>query len=357
MKRLLLALALIFWISTASSVQVLTPDNFYQVIDGSKPAFVEFYAPWCGHCKRLEPEYEKVGEAFANSPDVIVAKVDADAHKDLAGEFGVRGYPTLKFFPKGWRKGMEVQNYDGERTADAIINYIKDNANARPKRISSAVVELTARNFNDIVKDPTKHVLVEFYAPWCGHCKRLAPDYEKVGNAFRNEPDVIIAKIDADNKDHKEISSRYGVTGFPTIKFFSKTNKNDPEDYNLPRDVDSFVKFVNERAGTHRTASGTLSATAGRIAKLDELAAKFVDAANQAELLEQAKSIVAGLSGAEAQSGAYYVRAMEKVQQEGAQFLKNEQARLRKLIDSTSTNAQKVDEFTIRTNILQAFQA
>jgi protein disulfide-isomerase-like protein len=355
MKYLLLSLVLVW--ACAASVQVLTPDNFYKVVDGSKPAFVEFYAPWCGHCKHLEPEYEKVGEAFGNSADVVVGKVDADAHKDLGGDFGVRGYPTLKFFPKGWRKGDEAQNYDGERTADAIINYIKENSNARPKRSSSAVVDLSSRNFNDIVKDPSKNVLVEFYAPWCGHCKKLIPDYEKVANAFRNERDVVIAKIDADNKDNKEIASRYGVTGFPTIKFFSKTNKNEPEDYNLPRDVDSFVKFVNEKAGTHRSASGGLSSTAGRVKTLDDLATKFVGAANQAELLQQAKGLVAALTGADSQSGAFYVRAMEKVQQEGAQFLKNEQARLRKLIESTSTSAQKVDEFTVRANILQAFQA
>ena len=55
----------------------------------------------CGHCKRLAPAYEEVGAAFANSPDVLVAKVDADADRALGGRFGVRGFPTLKFFPKG----------------------------------------------------------------------------------------------------------------------------------------------------------------------------------------------------------------------------------------------------------------
>ena len=54
----------------------------------------------CGHCKRLAPAYEEVGAAFANSPDVLIAKVDADADRGLGGRFGVRGFPSLKFFLK-----------------------------------------------------------------------------------------------------------------------------------------------------------------------------------------------------------------------------------------------------------------
>ena len=57
--------------------------------------------PGCGHCKRLAPAYEEVGKAYDNSDDVVIAKVDCDAEKSLAQRFGVSGYPTLKFFPKG----------------------------------------------------------------------------------------------------------------------------------------------------------------------------------------------------------------------------------------------------------------
>ena len=62
---------------------------------------VNLTLPGCGHCKRLAPAYEEVGQAFDNSEDVLIAKVDADAEKALGSRFGVRGFPTLKFFPKG----------------------------------------------------------------------------------------------------------------------------------------------------------------------------------------------------------------------------------------------------------------
>jgi len=334
---------------------VLTPENFYSTVDGSKPAFVEFFAPWCGHCKHLAPEYEKVGDAYAGSKDIVVAKVDADVHKDLGGEFGVRGFPTLKFFPKGWKKGDEPMEYQGGRTADDIVNYIKENANAKPKKSSSSVVVLTSKNFDQVVKDPSKNVLVEFYAPWCGHCKSLAPDYEKVANAYKNEKDVVIANFDADNSAHKDIAAKYGVTGFPTLKWFPKAKKEEPEDYNVGRDVDSFVNFVNEHAGTHRNAAGGLDSTAGRVSSLDEIAKRFVAASNQKDLLAEATRAASHLSGDDAQNAKFYLKAMEKVQAEGQSFLKNEQARLKKLADSPSTNSAKVDEFTVRANILGAF--
>jgi protein disulfide-isomerase A6 len=356
--RLLFAAALfafLFASGSASNVKDLTPDNFDKFVDGSKAAFVEFFAPWCGHCKHLEPEYEKVGDAFADSPQVLVAKVDADAHKDLGSRFGVTGYPTLKFFPKGWKKGDDPLAYDGGRTADDITNYIKENANARPKRASSNVVDLNPSNFDKVVKDPTKHVLVEFYAPWCGHCKRLAPDYEKVANAFRNEPSVVVAKLDADNKDNKDLAAKYGVSGFPTLKFFAKDAKDTPADYNLGRDVDSFVKFLNEKAGTARTASGALSEQAGRVPALDELAEKFVTASAKDDLLSQANKVAAGLAKELALAGKSYLRAMEKIKSDGKSYLESEAARLQKLLESPSTNAQKADEFRVRLNVLDAF--
>ena len=77
------------------AVVELTPDNFdHRVKDGKGVWIVEFYAPWCGHCKSLAPEYKKAGKALEGI--VGVGAVDCDVHKSLCGQFGVRGFPTIK---------------------------------------------------------------------------------------------------------------------------------------------------------------------------------------------------------------------------------------------------------------------
>lgn len=91
----------------------------------------------CGHCKRLAPAYEEVGKTFDNSDDVIIAKVDADADRTLGGRFGVQGFPTLKFFPKGSTTPEEwvikllilissLNSYNGGRSAEDIIAFINE---------------------------------------------------------------------------------------------------------------------------------------------------------------------------------------------------------------------------------------
>jgi len=330
----------------------LTPENFDSIVDGSKGAFVEFFAPWCGHCKSLAPEYEIVGEAFDKESSVVVAKVDADAHKELGSRFGVQGFPTLKWFPKG---STTPENYEGGRTADDIISFINSKAGskARVKKAPSYVVDLDDSTFDKIVMDSSKDVLVEFYAPWCGHCKRLAPDYEKVAAAFANEPNVVVAKIDSDK--YKTAAGKYGVTGFPTLKWFGKNSK-EGEAYESARDVQAFVDYINQKAGTSRDAKGRLGATAGRITELDAIASKFASSDNADALTKEAEAILKGLSGAAADAGKVYTKLMSAIKAKGKAFLESEPSRLEKLLAGAITPA-KADELTIRKNILQAFLA
>lgn len=89
--------------------------------DGSK-WFIKFYAPWCGHCKRLAPTWEKLAEEFGPESGVKVGKVDCTLHSDVCNSHGVRGYPTLKLFKDGFEEGTK---YSGGRDLGALVDYVK----------------------------------------------------------------------------------------------------------------------------------------------------------------------------------------------------------------------------------------
>ncbi|CAG9858126.1 unnamed protein product [Phyllotreta striolata] len=447
-------------IAVDDGVLVLTKDNFKTAVGDNEFILVEFYAPWCGHCKALAPEYAKAAKALAEKESAIkLGKVDATQEQDLAEQFGIGGYPTLKFF----RKGSPV-DYSGGRQADDIVNWLlkktgppardvstveaakelidsnnvvvigffKDQtteaakaflevaasvddvpfgitddepvykeyeasddtvvlfkkfdegkvvydgkpdeaeikkfvqANSLPlivefnhetaqkvfggeikshlllflsksdesfqkitdaarsvakpykdqvlfvtidaededhQRIleffgmskkevpaarlikleedmakykpasddltadnikqfvddflagklkqhllsqelpddwdKEAVKVLVASNFDSVALDSNKDVLVEFYAPWCGHCKQLVPIYDKVGEHFSGNDDVVIAKMDATTNELEHTK----VTSFPTIKLYAK-GENQAIEYNGPRTFEGLTKFV-----------------------------------------------------------------------------------------------------------------
>nr|VDC90652.1 unnamed protein product [Brassica oleracea] len=158
-------LALIVVSAVADDVVVLTDDSFEKEVGKDRGALVEFYAPWCGHCKKLAPEYEKLGASFKKAKSILIAKVDCDEHKSVCTKYGVSGYPTIQWFPKG---SLEPQKYEGARNAEALAEYVNKEGGTNVKLAAAPqnVVVLTPDNFDEIVLDQNKDVLVEFYAPW-----------------------------------------------------------------------------------------------------------------------------------------------------------------------------------------------
>ncbi|KAF7087517.1 hypothetical protein CFC21_090700 [Triticum aestivum] len=113
-------------------VLLLTAANFTAVLAARRHVMVEFYAPWCGHCRALAPHYSAAATHLAEQGvDVALAKVDATEDHDLAQAHGVQGYPTLLFFIDG-----VPRDYSGERTKDAIVAWIG-------KKLGPAVQNLT----------------------------------------------------------------------------------------------------------------------------------------------------------------------------------------------------------------------
>nr|XP_058140889.1 protein disulfide-isomerase isoform X2 [Dasypus novemcinctus] len=445
-------------------VLVLRKDNFDEALAAHKFLLVEFYAPWCGHCKALAPEYAKAaGKLKAEGSEIRLAKVDATEESDLAQQYGVRGYPTIKFFkngdtasPKEYTAGREADdivnwlkkrtgpaatalsdgaaaeslvessevavigffkdvesdfakqfllaaesiddipfgitsnsdvfskyqldkdgvvlfkkfdegrnNFEGEVTKENLLSFIKHNqlplviefteqtapkifggeikthillflpksesdydgklsnfkkaaerfkgkilfifidsghtdnqrileffglkkdecpavrlitleeemtkykpeseeltaekiaefcdrfleGKIKPHLMSQELPEdwdkqpvkvLVGRNFEEVAFDEKKNVFVEFYAPWCGHCKQLAPIWDKLGETYKEHDSIVIAKMDATANEVEAVK----VHSFPTLKLFPASADRTVIDYNGERTLEGFKKFL-----------------------------------------------------------------------------------------------------------------
>jgi len=451
------------------NVIVLTTSNFDEAIKTYKYLLVEFYAPWCGHCKALAPEYAKAAGLLSTNPDVKLGKVDATVQSELGERFKIKGYPTLKFIVDG-----TPLEYGGGRTADEIVQWINKKSGPAAATLSTSaalkefqeahdvcvigmfkdtqstaatmftniakqidgisfaiisepslfdelkvkgdesvlllkkfdegrnefegtfeedalkkfihsnqlplisefnqetaqkifggdikvhnllfaskksadledrleqfreaakqfrgkvifvlidtdvdenervleffglkkedaptvrlislgtdmvkykpestdftaamltqfvqdffdkkikphlltqeipadwndkpVKVLVGKNFETVARDPTKTVLVEFYAPWCGHCKQLAPIYDQLAENFKDHEEIVIAKMDSTVNELEDVK----VQSFPTIKLFLK-DTNKIVDYNGERTLEALTKFVETRGAEGAT--------------------------------------------------------------------------------------------------------
>lgn len=256
----------------------LTKANFVpKVLASDQLWIVEFYAPWCGHCKALAPEYKKVAKALKGI--VKVGAIDMEAHQAFADDYPhIKGFPTIHIF--GENKRAPAVNYLGDRTADAIIsealNQIRKMADDRlgtktssgssgksgkssggsDKSSSSgggdgggSVITLTDKNFEELVLQSEDMWLVEFFAPWCGHCKNLAPHWAAAAKQLGGK--VKLGAVDATAET--VLASRYQIQGYPTIKFFEAGKKNwdSAKPYDGGRTTSDIVQWALDRYTVH----------------------------------------------------------------------------------------------------------
>ncbi|VDQ04498.1 unnamed protein product [Trichobilharzia regenti] len=335
-------------VTEEDGVLVLNKNNFDEVIKGNQFILVEFYAPWCGHCKALAPEYKEAAKKLKDIGSPIkLAKVDATVEGELASKYEktkpsvdyidyliyhclqfdddrvdftgdsfdnlnhfvrVEMVPLVSEFSQktaglvfsspvqkhivvilskasdyskyiddltkvsrqfkgkvsahmmivdvdvednlrvleffGLTKseaptyrivelGDEVTKYkpeSNEFSASSMSEFVQQFLDGKvkpflmseeiPTEQTGPVRVLVGKNYNSVVTDKSKAVFVKLYAPWCGHCKALAPTWEELAEAFKNSDDIIIAKMDSTVNEVEDLK----ITSFPTLKYYPKNS-------------------------------------------------------------------------------------------------------------------------------------
>eukprot|EP00026_Physarum_polycephalum_P012419 Phypoly_transcript_12725.p1 GENE.Phypoly_transcript_12725~~Phypoly_transcript_12725.p1 ORF type:complete len:343 (+),score=61.19 Phypoly_transcript_12725:51-1079(+) len=253
-------------------VTVLTEANF-DALTASGEWLLEFYAPWCGHCKKLAPTYEELATKVKGQYNV--GKVDCTVEKNLGTRFAIKGYPTIKFLKDG-----KIYDFAGAREVNSFVDFMAGGyAGAKsaplPAKVAAAppspvhtdddntksdVVELTDSNFHELTSKGTW--FLEFYAPWCGHCKRLAPTYEQLATALKGV--VNVGKVDC--TVHRGVCAQYDVHGYPTLYY-----KRDKELYSYEggRKLEDLKEFA-ETGWKSATPASVPEPLSGWQAKIQE---------------------------------------------------------------------------------------
>jgi len=157
----------------------------------------------------------------------------------------------LKFNYEGDAKSMtgaDVTKFVKDFKAGSLSPHLKSAEIPEPQTVDG-LTTLVGKSFDSIVNDATKDVLVKYYAPWCGHCKALAPVWDEVAKDVEGIEDLVIAKFDATENEVAGLD----IKGYPTLKFYPKDNKAGI-DYSGDRAAEDFKKWLAENSSAYKAA-------------------------------------------------------------------------------------------------------
>jgi protein disulfide-isomerase A1 len=202
----------------------------------------------------LDEMITRVAQNVQGKIQVVITGITDGLETRLAEYIGITAadLPTVRIHDT--RNDLKKYNMEGSITEENVMSFIQkwQDGQLRPSLKSEEIPAtqegdvhvLVGKSFNDIVMDDSKDVLVEFYAPWCGHCKKLTPIYDELAKNLKHNTNLVIAKMDATANEVESVS----IQGFPTIKFWPAGKKSSPMDFNGDRTVEGFTKFLAQHA-------------------------------------------------------------------------------------------------------------
>ncbi|KAF1993808.1 disulfide isomeras-like protein [Amniculicola lignicola CBS 123094] len=211
-------------------LQVTGLDYDRLIANSNYTSIVEFYAPWCGHCKSLKPAFEAAAKSLAGLAKVAAVNCDDEMNKPFCGKMGVQGFPTLKIVRPGKKPGKPtVEDYQGQRGAKAIVDAVKD-------KIPNNVKRVTDKNLNEWLQEKNetaKAILFSDKGAISATLRTLAIDFAGL---------IPIAQI---RKSEAEAVSTFGVENFPTLVLLPGGSA-DSIVFNGKMEKEALVKFLSQ---------------------------------------------------------------------------------------------------------------
>lgn len=363
MPLVALVLCSVLALAWCEGVLELDSSNFQKTLAENDCVLVNFYAPWCEHCKALAPEYEKVAMALQNnSGKFVVAKINADKHSGIRNEYYVTQYPVIKLFTL-----KDTLEYEGDYSSEEILSWVNENVpGSKGDKLEGSLVTLTDENFDSVVHGGSKNVLVDFYAPWCGYCKKFAPVWEQLANKLSNSKDLVVAQIDADR--YTSVASKYEINAYPTIKLFNRDHPTGLR-YTGMRTIEALSGYVQDLASkTSERAEGMLDSIKDSIDiknTYEKASNKTKDAVNSVRdsvkdaingTLNKGHDVLENMSGTFQEKFPEVVKAMKEHYREYSEKLTDDQRALyTKIYSQIAEHLEKDPEYI--KNRLQAFKS
>ena len=228
-------------------------DKTTQIVFGDNHPTICYFGEKGEKWDEAEKLLEKIADkAMEKKLKVTMTEIKDGMGKRIAEYIGVKkaDLPSIRIIDT--RKEMKKYIMEKEINEENILEFIAGwekgtlkrhlKTQEEPAEQKGPILEVVGKSFKKEVLDNDKDVMLVFYAPWCGHCKKLLPEYEKAANKLKEKnPKVLLAKMDATENEVESVE----VTGFPTIKFYPGDKKDKrPMDYSGERTMDGIIKYL-----------------------------------------------------------------------------------------------------------------
>ncbi|PVD21491.1 hypothetical protein C0Q70_19665 [Pomacea canaliculata] len=279
-----------------------------------KPVHALFVLSACTRCRILFPFFVAASQAFPRDPEIFFARVH---DKRLVQEWGIAELPALIFY----RDGIEDHDFFlVDVTVDEILDEIARRLHGNYRAVERKyAVEVTAHNFQEIVKTPRQSVLLLTYNK---DTQEAVSIMENVAKVFRNDDAILICKLNVD-KEAALRDSQYKSRDVPAVFWYHASDKSVAKRFGGNISIYMQTNFINQQTGLDRNIDGSMKDTSGRIRQFDVALAEHADHVLQADpevlgrLIKQFASEKSQLERQHKEFADYYIYLLQKTRASG----------------------------------------